>query len=176
MDNVQPLHREAGESPTRRRFHIGAINGMMAAISAALGLPALAYLFVPGKVRKQEEWVEAGDVSRLVAGVPVELTFRRNRIDGWKVINEKNTAWVVKSADNQVTAFGPQCTHLGCAYHWEAERNQFLCPCHTSLFAIDGRVTAGPAPRPLDRYQTRIDGTRLMLGRLEQAAAGERQA
>jgi len=28
-------------------------------------------------------------------------------------------------------------------------------PCHNSLFSIDGRVLAGPAPRPLDRYETK---------------------
>lgn len=172
MDNVQ-LPTESAESPTRRRFQIGAIYGMMAVISAAIGLPALAYLLVPGKVRKKDDWIEVGDVTRLSPGVPVELTFRRNRIDGWKVISEKSTAWVVKTGDNQVTAFGPQCTHLGCAYHWEQDKKEFLCPCHTSLFTIDGKVASGPAPRPLDRYDTRIDGTKLLLGKLHPAATGQ---
>ncbi len=75
-----------------------------------------------------------------------------------------------------MTAFGPQCTHLGCAYHWEQDKKEFLCPCHTSLFAIDGSVLSGPAPRPLDRYQTKIEGTKLLLGRLQQANAQERKA
>ena len=78
MDNVE-LQNEAGGTPTRRRFQTGAIYGLMAAISAALGLPALAYLFVPGSVRKKDDWVEVGDLTRLSPGVPVELTFRRNR-------------------------------------------------------------------------------------------------
>ena len=103
------------------------------------------------------------------AQLPVEMSFRRNRVDGWKVISEKSTAWVVKQADNQVVAFGPQCTHLGCAYHWEEGKNEFLCPCHTSLFAIDGKVVAGPAPRPLDRYETKVEGNKLLLGELQQA-------
>ena len=169
MDNVQPLPNEAGETPTRRRFQTGAIYGMMAAISAALGLPAVAYLFIPGKVRKKDDWIEVGDVNRLSPGAPVELTFRRNRVDGWKVISEKSTAWVVKTGDDRVVAYGPQCTHLGCAYHWEQDRKQFLCPCHTSLFTIDGKVASGPAPRPLDRYETRIQGTKLLLGKLQPA-------
>ena len=175
MDNVE-IQNEAGETPTRRRFQTGAIYGLMAAISAALGLPALAYLFVPGRVRKKDDWVEVGDLTRLSPGVPVELTFRRNRIDGWKVISEKSTAWVVKTGDTQVTAFGPQCTHLGCAYHWEPDKKEFLCPCHTSLFTIDGKVAAGPAPRPLDRYQTKVEGTKLLLGKLETAASAERKS
>ena len=176
MDNVQPTPNEAGETPTRRRFQIGAIYGMMAAISAALGLPALAYLLVPGTVRKKDDWIDVGDLTRLAPGVPVELTFRRNRVDGWKVISEKSTAWVVKTGDAQVTAFGPQCTHLGCAYHWEQDKKHFLCPCHTSIFAIDGKVTAGPAPRPLDRYETKVEGTKLLLGKLQSSASPERKS
>jgi menaquinol-cytochrome c reductase iron-sulfur subunit len=172
MEKVQ-LPTDSVESPTRRRFQIGAIYGMMAAISAAIGLPALAYLLVPSKVRKKEDWIEVGDVTRISPGVPVELTFRRNRIDGWKVISEKSTAWVVKTGDNQVTAFGPQCTHLGCAYHWEQDKKDFLCPCHNSIFMIDGKVASGPAPRSLDRYDTRVDGTKLLLGKLHPAATGQ---
>ena len=156
---------DAGET-TRRRFHIGAIYGLMSAIAAALGIPALIYLLFPPKVKKADPWVVAGDISRIAPDSPIELTFRRTRIDGWKVNSEKSTAWVVKSAGNQVTAFGPQCTHLGCAYHWEEGKNEFLCPCHNSLFGIDGKVISGPAPRPLDRYETRIEGNKLMVGKL----------
>lgn len=154
-------------STTRRSFYVGAIYGMGAIITAALGLPALIYLLVPARMRKQGDWVEAGDITQLPAGMPVELAFRRIRVDGWKVVSEKNTAWAVKSANNQVVAFGPQCTHLGCAYHWDDGKNEFVCPCHNSLFSIDGKVQGGPAPRPLDRYETKIEGTKLLVGRLQ---------
>ena len=133
-------------------------------------MPALAYLFLPPKARKEEEWVEAGDVSRLTPGAPVAMVFRRNRVDGWKIYSEKGTAWVVKQASGGITAFGPQCTHLGCAYHWDERKNEFLCPCHNSLFAVDGSVVSGPAPRPLDRYDTRMQGNTLLLGQLRQAS------
>jgi menaquinol-cytochrome c reductase iron-sulfur subunit len=154
---------------SRRNFYVGAIYGMWAAIGAALGLPALVYLFFPPKARHEEEWVEVGDVSKLAVGSPVEMTFRRNRIDGWKVTSENSTAWVVKQPDNRIVAFGPQCTHLGCAYHWDEQKTEFLCPCHNSLFAVDGKVAGGPAPRPLDRYDTKIEGKKLLIGRLRQA-------
>jgi len=153
---------------TRRRFYIGSIYAIWAAISAALGIQALIHLFFPPKVRHESEWVDAGDISQLVPNAPVEMSFRRNRIDGWKVISERSTAWVVKRPDSSITAFGPQCTHLGCAYHWEESKNEFICPCHNSIFAVDGRVISGPAPRPLDRYQSKVEGSHLTLGRLEQ--------
>ena len=142
---------------------------MMAAISAALGLPALAYLLVPGKTRKTEEWIEVGDLTRLTPNVPVELAFRRNRVDGWKEISEKSTAWVVKTSETQAIAFGPQCTHLGCAYHWEQDGNHFLCPCHTSVFSIDGKVISGPAPRPLDRFEAKVQNNKLMVGEIQES-------
>jgi menaquinol-cytochrome c reductase iron-sulfur subunit len=162
-------HQETGDA-TRRSFFIGAIYAIWAAIAAALSAPALVYLFLPPKVRKADEWVEVGDVSKLAINAPVEMTFRRNRADGWKIISEKSTAWVVKRPDRSLVAFGPQCTHLGCAYHWEEGKNEFLCPCHTSLFSIDGTVLAGPAPRPLDRFQTRMEGNTLWLGSLRRSA------
>jgi menaquinol-cytochrome c reductase iron-sulfur subunit len=176
MGDVPMVPPIPGEATSRRNFHVVAIYSLWGAISAALGLPALVYLLFPPKAKKGEEWIEVGDIGRLAPLSPVELTFRRTRVDGWKVISEKSTAWVVKSADNQVTAFGPQCTHLGCAYHWEEGRGQFLCPCHTSLFSLDGKVAAGPAPRPLDRYQTRLNGSKLLLGKLEEAPSREKKS
>jgi len=157
---------ETGEA-TRRHFFVGAIYAIWGAIAAALGLPAFVYLFFPPKARQPDQWVEAGDIAKLAPNSPIEMTFRRNRTDGWRIISEKSTAWVVKSADNRVVAFGPQCTHLGCAYHWDDSKNEFVCPCHNSLFAIDGRVISGPAPRPLNRYQSKVQGSRLLLGPLE---------
>jgi menaquinol-cytochrome c reductase iron-sulfur subunit len=167
MSNI--AQREEGRETTRRSFFVGGIYGLWAIIAAALGLPAFFYLLFPPKAKKNEDWIDLGDIAQLAADSPVEMAFRRNRVDGWRVISEKSTAWVVKHVDNSVVAFGPQCTHLGCAYHWEEAKNEFFCPCHSSLFAMDGKVISGPALRPLDRYDTRVEGTKLLLGKLRQA-------
>src|SRR5437764_12236236 len=136
---------------TRRAFHLAAVYILGGLIALALAIPTALYLLVPPRPRKQSRWIDAGDVSQLTPGSPVEMNFQESRLDGWKLVTEKKTAWVVKEADNKIVAFGPQCTHLGCAYHWEASSNKFMCPCHGSLFALDGKVLDGPAMRPLDR-------------------------
>ena len=138
-------------------------------IAGALSLPAAIYLLLPPRARKEGQWVEAGDVAQLPLRAPEEVVFRRNRVDGWKITSEKVTAWVVKLSEKDVVAFAPQCTHLGCAYHWDARQGNFLCPCHNSVFSLEGKVLAGPAPRALDRYQAKVTEGKLLLGPVGEA-------
>jgi menaquinol-cytochrome c reductase iron-sulfur subunit len=132
-------------------------------MTAVLALPAVAYLFGKPKSQKQSDFVPTADLLQLTVGKPEEVVFRRTRVDGWRVLNEKSTAWVLRKDDQNVIAFAPQCTHLGCAYHWDEKENNFLCPCHTSTFSIDGKVLSGPAPRPLDRLVTKIDQGKILI-------------
>ncbi|MBL8231144.1 MAG: Rieske (2Fe-2S) protein [Bryobacterales bacterium] len=159
------------ESPDRRRFQITVIYGLGSLIGLGLAAPAGVYLLFPPKSKKQDQWVEAGSLSQLQVGVPEELVFRKNRVDGWKVSSEKTSAWVVKKSDTEVIAFAPQCTHLGCAFRWEDRKKTFLCPCHTSNFDLEGKVLDGPAPRPLDRYEVKVEGQKLLLGAIRKSEA-----
>jgi len=97
------------------------------------------------------------------------VSFQQTVDDGWNTSVQKKTAWVVNLPGKGIVAYGPQCTHLGCAYHWVEGTQQFLCPCHTSIFALDGKVLAGPAPRPLDRYVSKVQNNKLLLGPLEES-------
>lgn len=151
----------------RRRFYMAGIYGLWALMGAALALPASLYLLFPPRASKKDEWTEAGDIASLRPNQPEEMSFQRQRRDGWKLVSEKTTAWVTKTADGNIVAFTAMCTHLGCAYHWDEKAKNFLCPCHTSTFALDGSVTAGPAPRALDRYLVKIEGTKLYVGGVE---------
>ena len=153
----------ATENNDRRAFFLTMVYGLWAAMGAAVSIPAVAYLLLPPKLRKETEWDEAGDVTRMVPNSPVEMVFRRNRVDGWRIESEKTTAWAVKLDSGQIIALEPQCTHLGCAYHWDDSRKQFLCPCHTSVFSVDGKVLEGPAPRPLDRYEAKVENNKLLV-------------
>ncbi|OGF55582.1 MAG: hypothetical protein A2Z21_06480 [Candidatus Fraserbacteria bacterium RBG_16_55_9] len=54
------------------------------------------------------------------------------------------------------------CTHLGCSYKpFGPPESQYptvhaRCPCHGSIFARDGHVLGGPAPRPLPFYHLEL--------------------
>ena len=156
-------------TPTRRNFYSTIINGLNGLLGAALGGVAAAYLILPRKHKVSAGWTEATDLSKLQEGKPAEVIFDRVRKDSWRVSTEKTTAWILKKSEQEVVAFAPSCTHLGCAYKWDDSAKNFMCPCHTSAFSVEGKVLSGPAPRPLDRYDVRLDNGKILLGEIKQA-------
>jgi nitrite reductase/ring-hydroxylating ferredoxin subunit len=71
---------------------------------------------------------------------------------------------VINRADTDVFhAIDPTCTHQGCQVeNYSAQSFLMECPCHGSLFSIDGRVVAGPAQFDLSTFPTRFDGVDLL--------------
>jgi menaquinol-cytochrome c reductase iron-sulfur subunit len=147
----------------RRGFMAKAIYGLGSLIGGTLAASVGTYLIGTPK-DNGSGWTDAGEVNNLQPGPPQEIFFERVRVDGWTTRTEKASAWIVLDNRKQITAFSPLCTHLGCAYRWQAERNAFTCPCHGSSFSANGDVVAGPASRPLDRYAVKLEAGRLWLG------------
>jgi len=58
--------------------------------------------------------------------------------------------WVFRDAEG-LAALVATCTHLGCGLGWNAEKKQWVCPCHGSRFSLQGFPLAGPAKAPLKR-------------------------
>src|ERR1022692_2532164 len=135
------------EPHTRRRFYTVLISGLGTIIGVATAIPTAMYLLVSRGLKPKGHFVEVASLNQLQVGKPQEVTFERTRVDGWRTVREKTIAWVVRIDKVNVVAYSPQCTHLGCSYHWEAPRNQFVCPCHESRFSVDGEVFGGPAAR-----------------------------
>lgn len=61
-----------------------------------------------------------------------------------------NRLYIVREKDGAFLALSLTCPHLGCSVLWNAETQQFDCPCHSSAFDHRGIVLSSPAPRPLD--------------------------
>lgn len=62
---------------------------------------------------------------------------------------------------NGVVALDARCTHQGCAVDWED--GSLVCPCHSSVFAIDGAVEQGPAEDPLAVFETKVEGDTIFV-------------
>jgi cytochrome b6-f complex iron-sulfur subunit len=80
---------------------------------------------------------------------------------GQILIEQKpNPILVVRDPGNPKTilAVNPTCTHQGCLVNWKGDKKSFICPCHNSVFAPDGKVLQGPAAKPLPTYAVKLDG------------------
>ena len=64
--------------------------------------------------------------------------------------------WVTRTSDRLFVIYA-RCTHLGCTPDWKASENKFKCPCHGSGYDSEGVNFEGPAPRPMDRADVKLD-------------------
>jgi menaquinol-cytochrome c reductase iron-sulfur subunit len=154
----------ASNTFSRRKFMgiaTGAIGGL---ITAALAVPAIAYILGPALERDEaEDWIQLGTTSKVELGTPALFKARIERQTGWIVNETELTFYVLTENGRDYIAMSNTCTHLGCRVRWIEDQQQFFCPCHNAAFDKDGEVLSGPPPRPLDRYEVKVEGDQLYV-------------
>ena len=163
----QPSHEvEEGLSTpvgTRRSFFGWVTAAISTFIGISLAIPIVGYVIFPAFIRQKKEWVPVGKLDELPVGEPKDLQYTEAVKDGWLQTKSTKGIWAIKHKDNQVTVFSPICPHLGCGYRWDSQDRLFKCPCHGSIYDIDGNVKGGPAPRPLDTLPTKVENGQLLV-------------
>jgi menaquinol-cytochrome c reductase iron-sulfur subunit len=147
----------------RRAFLSGATIPFVAFAAALVGWPLVAFLFGPRRRPAAPRYADVPGLDRVGAGTPARLEFPYIHTDAYLSENLTHEVWVVRESTGALRVYSPTCPHLGCRYEWEAGRREFVCPCHGSVFTIDGTVVAGPAPRPLDTLPFRVRDGQLQV-------------
>jgi Rieske Fe-S protein len=148
----------------RRSFLGVAVWAIGGLITAAMGIPAIAYLVGPALRRSQsQDWIPLGPVNKVEPGTPALFKATIERQTGWISDTDEVSVYVLTEDGRDFVAMSNICTHLACRVRWIEDRQQFFCPCHNGVFDRDGQVVAGPPPRPLDRYETKIEDGRLFI-------------
>lgn len=142
--------------PARRGFLKLATGVLTVLGSLTLGIPFAASLVGSAWRPKKRRWSKVAGVNSLPPGQPVALTFADKIEDAYIQETVLHSVWAVKHSRAEVVVYSPICPHLGCKYNWNPKAGHFECPCHASVFALDGKVLAGPAPRPLDTLPIKI--------------------
>ncbi len=76
---------------------------------------------------------------------------------GRVVETPRGPAIIVRTGEDEVTALGAVCPHLGCLVRWKEATGEVICPCHAARFDTDGKVLGGPATSGLPRLEARIE-------------------
>lgn len=120
----------------------------------ALGVVALAEFLAVGLsfLRPRKPTAGKGALSGVVAAGQVD-DFEPDSVTA----NIRGQFYLSRLIDGGFLAISRRCTHLGCTVPWDAEKKQFICPCHASAFDITGELVSSPAPRALDIHPLIIE-------------------
>jgi Rieske Fe-S protein len=137
----------------RRRFLCGMVGGGAAALGTSVGVPLVAFV---GNLR------EAPLPDRLeIDKADYELAPGTAKI----VMYGPIPALLIQTPepDSELRVFDATCTHFDCTVTYVPEENRILCACHDGYYKIDGRVEAGPPPRPLRKFEHRFHDGKLVI-------------
>jgi menaquinol-cytochrome c reductase iron-sulfur subunit len=155
---------EEKDQLSRRNFlaiATGAIGGF---IGIVLAIPAVAYVVGPALQRRTaENWVRLGPTSKVELGNPTLFKTVVESQTGWIVTEEEISIYILTEDGRDYIALSNVCTHLGCRVRWITDQGQYFCPCHNAAFDKIGLVVSGPPPRPLDRYETKVEDDQLYI-------------
>ena len=87
------------------------------------------------------------------------------RKDAWTKYPQKpiGSVFLQKLEDGGVIAFNSSCPHAGCSVGFKSKEVGYYCPCHESIFLLDGsRGDPCVSPRGLDSLE--VDKEKLLNG------------
>ncbi len=156
-------NQEHRNTTTRRGLLSVATVGLGATIGGVLATPVAAYMLAPTTQEATFNPVTLGPVSSFTSETGFQPTPAPYVEDPAQPLVSSGLAYVhyTGGGDHDWLApramfvvFSNRCTHVGCPA--QASTVGFSCPCHGSQFDQRGARVAGPAVRPLDRFQWEI--------------------
>ena len=150
-------------APDRRGFLKRLAAGALSVLSLLAPVGAgIAVLFDP--LRRKGGSANAVQVTTLQAlpedGIPRKFAVIASRVDAWNksAATPIGAVYLRREKGKPVQALNVVCPHAGCFVDFRVNDRNFLCPCHNSTFAIDGKINdpKSPSPRALDELEVEV--------------------
>ena len=149
---------------SRRKFLEKVTVGIGGVLTALFGTPAAIFVIQPALKKEQSsDWMRLGSASKVTPGIPTLFSLKVQRETGWITDEEELMVYAFTEDGRDYAVMSNICTHLACRVRWIEERQEFFCPCHNGVYDKAGNVLAGPPPRPLDRYEVKIENDDLFM-------------
>ncbi|MEP7014371.1 MAG: ubiquinol-cytochrome c reductase iron-sulfur subunit [Verrucomicrobiota bacterium] len=153
------------KSMTKRSF-LGVLLGFgTVVVGAALSVPLIRFALHPLlTTTTRTDWSDIGKMDEFASlKAPIKKLITVEQRDGWRKIISEKAIYVLPMKDNVLRVLSPICPHLGCSLPWNESKQQFICPCHSAIFTLDGQRVSGPAPRAMDDLESKIDNGMLKV-------------
>ena len=169
---TNPASADPSPAPVPRRDFTRSAVATLTALAAA-GVPfatGLMALLNPLRPEMQARlrpggsddkgFFRVGSVGNVPDGFPQAFTILADRKDAWNRFPSEpiGKVFLCKQGDKMI-ALNSRCPHAGCDVDYQPGKSGFVCPCHDSLFTVEGaRSGASPSPRDLDTLDVEIRG------------------
>lgn len=159
------------EAPSSSGKATGRRGFLKKSLAAGLGILATLVPFAGGLIvatdplRRKAAAARAVRVTTLAAlpadGVPRRFPIVATKTDAWTRFNAApvGAVYLRRTGDQMVEALNVVCPHAGCSVEFQPGAGQFQCPCHKSVFKLDGQLadSHSPSPRGLDSLAASVD-------------------
>ena len=164
--SVNPGSAQAAMS--RQKFLTGATIGLGGLMGAIIAVPVTVYVLAPSFRTIKEYPIDIGPTTLYPPAGQGEVPYHEVTLENLPNDTSglsRRLVFIRNDGEDKFTAVSNTCMHLGCPV--QPNPTGFACPCHGGQYDREGRVTAGPPVRPLNRYDTKIDDRgHLILGQL----------
>ncbi|WP_435019421.1 ubiquinol-cytochrome c reductase iron-sulfur subunit [Tundrisphaera sp. TA3] len=147
----------------RDLYRLGTIV-LGSAFSLALAIPGIRFFVDPLTKRGEDgDFRFLTRLGQLKVGEPQSFSILAERQDGWVRYPRQpvGSVWLIRqpeTAKEPVIALSSECPHLSCPVALASGGKSFLCPCHDSVFNLDGTRKNAVSPRSMDQLEVRLIG------------------
>ena len=145
--------KEKTAKPDRRHF-IGwsLLTGLFAFLTMLI-YPVIRFIMPPTLAESTQNTVKAAKVNELSPNSGKTFPF-----------NNK-PAILIRLANGEYRAFSAVCTHLQCTVQYREDFKMIWCACHNAKFDLNGNVSSGPPPAPLEAFDVFISGEDILVSK-----------
>ncbi len=173
MTNIAPGRPQAAArstaEPPRRQFIMKAAAVVLGTVAAVVPLATGLFAFCD-PLRRRGAGGKFVPVAPLDAvaddGIPRPFQVIAEQTDAWNRSVEPIGAVYLRRKPGQEMpdCLSATCPHAGCFVGYDAQANQFKCPCHNSTFDVDGQVIEpSPSPRAMDSLACKVEGPEVLV-------------
>jgi menaquinol-cytochrome c reductase iron-sulfur subunit len=159
-----------GETVTRRALFTGGALAAGGVATAAFALPALGFAIAPlFEQQNPRAWQDVGPEADFnpQTYVPKVMTISTDAGEAGKTtiyVRKFDPARDTDNLDQPYVVVSTRCAHAGCPVRYVQAAQRFICPCHGGVYSFDGGVAGGPPVRPLDRFNSKVENGRVLVG------------
>lgn len=145
-------------TPVQRRKFVEVVLGSgILATAIAFLYPVLRYLVPPKALDLGGGSVLAGKVGEI-------------KLNSGKIFRFGNRpGLLVRTPSGEYRAMSATCTHLSCTVQYRDDLQRVWCACHNGQYDLNGKNISGPPPRPLELFETQVQGDEIFVRRRREA-------